>query len=403
MNRKKTIITAAVTIGVAFGLYAGSAQVASKPASHARANADWPVYGGQPANQHYSSLTQINRSNVKKLKVAWTYDTGEDGGLETSPLIVGRTLYAYTPSQKVIAIDAITGKLLWKFDSGAKAEQPARGVAYWTDGKEGRILAGVMNYLYALDPVTGKPIPSFGENGRIDLRKNLLGDYQVQSIALTTPGIVYKDLIIVGGEMPETLPAPPGDIRAYDVRTGALRWSFHTIPHPGEFGYETWPKDAWKTSGAANNWAGMTVDLERGIVFVPTGSAAFDFYGADRIGDDLFANCLIALNAETGERLWHFQGVHHDLWDRDFPAPPVLVTVNRDGKKIDAVAQTTKQGFVFLFDRTNGQPLFPIDCQNYPASDVPGEVAAQRQCLPSKPAPFARQRLTAEMLSDRTP
>ena len=184
-----------------------------------------------------------------------------------------------------------------------------------------------------------------------------------------------------------------------DVRSGALRWSFHTIPHPGEFGYDTWPKDAWKISGAANNWAGMTVDEERGVVYVPTGSAAFDFYGADRIGDDLFANCLIALNAETGERLWHFQGVHHDLWDRDFPAPPILLSVQRDGKRVDAVAQATKQGFVFLFDRTNGKPLFPLDCRNYPPSDVPGEVAAQQQCLPSKPAPFARQLLTEDMLT----
>jgi len=402
MNRKKTIITAAVTIGAAFAIYSGSAQVASKPASHST-NADWPVYGGQPANQHYSSLTQINRSNVKKLKVAWTYDTGEDGGLETSPLIVGRTLYAYTPSQKVIAIDAITGKLLWKFDSGVKAEQPARGVAYWTDGKEGRILAGVMNYLYALDPVTGKPIPSFGENGRIDLRKNLRGDYQVQSIALTTPGIVYKDLIIVGGEMPETLPAPPGDIRAYDVRTGALRWSFHTIPHPGEFGYETWPKDAWKTSGAANNWAGMSLDAERGIVYVPTGSASFDFYGGDRIGNDLFADTLLALDANTGKRIWHFQDVHHDMWDRDFPSAPSLLTVMHDGKRIDAIAQTTKTGYLYLFDRVTGQSLFPIEEHSYPASNVPGEVASPTQPRPLKPDPYARQLLTEDMLTNRTP
>ncbi len=209
--------------------------------------------------------------------------------------------------------------------------------------------------------------------------------------------------MIVGGRESETLPASPGDVRAYDVRSGKLRWSFHTIPHPGEFGEGTWPKGSWKTSGAANNWAGMTVDVERGIVYVPTGSAAFDFYGADRVGDDLFANTLLALNAETGERIWHFQGVKHDLWDRDFPAPPVLVTVNHDGKRVDAVAQTTKQGFVFLFDRINGMPLFPIECRKYPPSDVPGEVAAQQQCLPDKPAPFARQMLTESLLSERTP
>ena len=220
---------------------------------------------------------------------------------------------------------------------------------------------------------------------------------------MTSPAVIYKDLMIVGGREAETLPASPGDVRAYDVRTGKLRWSFHTIPHPGEFGYDTWPKDAWKTSGAANNWAGMTVDSKRGIVYVPTGSAAFDFYGADRVGDDLFANCLIALNAETGERMWHFQSVKHDLWDRDFPSPPVLLTVERDGKKVDAVAQTSKQGFVFLFDRTNGAPLFPIECRNYPPSNVPGEMAAKQQCLPTKPAPFARQLLTENLLSERTP
>jgi quinoprotein glucose dehydrogenase len=261
-----------------------------------------------------------------------------------------------------------------------------------------------MNFLYALDAATGKAIPSFGTKGRIDLRESL-GRVPAtsQSIVLTSPGIVYKELVIVGGRYPETLPAPPGDIRAYDVRTGKLRWSFHTIPHPGEFGYDTWPRDAWKTSGAANNWAGMSLDPQRGIVYVPTGSAAFDFYGADRIGDDLFANCLIALNAETGQRIWHFQGVHHDIWDRDFPSPPALLTVKRDGKQIDAIAQTTKQGFVYLFDRTNGKPLFPIESRKYPPSTVPGEMAASEQPLPARPAPFARQLLTEDLLTTRTP
>jgi quinoprotein glucose dehydrogenase len=260
-----------------------------------------------------------------------------------------------------------------------------------------------MNFVYALDAATGEPIPTFGKNGRIDLRNDLDRDPAEQSIYLTSPAVIYKDLMIVGGREAETLPASYGDVRAYDVRTGKQRWSFHTIPRPGEIGYDSWPKDAWKTSGAANNWTGMAADPTRGIVYVPTGSAAFDFYGADRIGDDLFANTLIALNAATGERIWHYQAVKHDLWDRDFPAPPVLVTVDRDGKKIDAVAQTTKQGFVFLFDRTTGKPLFPIECRNYPPSDVPGEVAAQQQCLPTKPAPYARQLLTQDLLTQRTP
>ncbi len=365
---------------------------------------DWPAYGGGPENNHYSNLTQINKSNVKRLTVAWSFDTQEEGGLQTSPIIVEGVLYGITPTQKLFALDAAAGKLLWKFDSGIRGTQPDRGLAYWADGNDKRILVGVMNFVYALDAATGKPIPSFGNGGRIDLRENLGREpASSQSVALTSPGIVYKDLIIFGGRNPETLPAPPGDIRAYDVRTGKLRWSFHTIPHPGEFGYDTWPKDAWKTSGAANNWAGMALDPRRGILYAPTGSAAFDFYGADRIGDDLFANCLLALNAQTGERIWHFQAVHHDIWDRDFPSPPALLTVKRDGKQIDAVAQTTKQGFVYLFDRSNGKPLFPIESRKYPPSTVPGEVAASEQPLPARPAPFARQLLTEDLLTMRTP
>ena len=365
---------------------------------------DWSAYGGGPLNDHYSTLSQINRANVRDLQVAWSFDTGEEGGLQTSPLIVSGVLYGLTPTQRVFALDAATGKLLWKFDSGVKGTQPDRGLAYWSDGKSSRILVGVMNFVYALDCATGKPIPTFGRDGRIDLRENLGREpVDTQSVFLTSPVVVYKDLFIAGGRNPETLPAPPGDIRAFDVRTGALRWTFHTIPHPGEYGYETWPAEAWKTSGAANNWAGMSLDAKRGIVYVPTGSAAFDFYGADRLGDDVFANSLIALNAQTGERIWHFQGVHHDIWDRDFPAPPLLLTIRRDGKEIEAVAQTTKQGFVYLFDRTNGTPLFPIESRTYPPSDVPGEIASEKQPLPVKPAPFARQALTDQMLTDRTP
>ncbi len=378
-----------------------SSRFAAKNISEGRR--DWPVYGGSPENTHYSGLAQINRANVKELKMAWSFDTGEPGGLETSPIIVDGVLYGITPTQKAFALDAVTGKLLWKFDSGIKGTQPNRGLAYWSSEKDRRILVGVMNFLYALDAATGKPITSFGKDGRIDLRGDLGRNPERQSVALTSPGIVYKDLVIVGGRNPETLPAAPGDVRAYDVRSGKLRWSFHTIPHPGEFGYESWPKDAWKHSGAANNWAGMAVDPKRGIVYVPTGSAAFDFYGANRVGDDLFANCLIALNAETGERIWHFQGVKHDLWDRDFPSPPALVTINREGIEIDAVAQTTKQGFVYLFDRVSGAPLFPVQYRKYPPSTVPGEIAAAEQPLPTKPAPFARQFLNEEMLTNRTP
>jgi quinoprotein glucose dehydrogenase len=403
-RRLAAICGALVISSVSFSaLFLVPATASQDPANSSGERRDWPAYGGEPANTHYSDLSQINRSNVKQLAVAWSFDTGEQGGLQTSPIIVDGVLYGITPTQKVFALDAANGKLLWKFDSGMKGTQPDRGLAYWSSEKEKRILVGVMNFLYALDASTGKPIATFGQDGRIDLRGDLGRNPERQSVALTSPGVVYKDVIIVGGRNPETLPAAPGDVRAYDVRTGKLRWSFHTIPHPGEFGYETWPADAWKYSGAANNWAGMAVDAKRGIVYVPTGSAAFDFYGANRLGDDLFANCLIALNAETGERIWHFQGVRHDLWDRDFPSPPTLVTVKHDGRDIDAVAQTTKQGFVYLFDRVSGKPLFPIEYRKYPPSTVPGEVAASEQPLPTKPAPFARQFLGEDMLTNRTP
>jgi quinoprotein glucose dehydrogenase len=368
----------------------------------AQAQQDWPAYGGHDGT-HYSSLSQINRDNVKNLVVAWKYDTGELGGIEANPIVVGKVLYTTTPGRSVIALDAATGNLIWKFESDLEGRVLSRGVSYWTDGHQGRIFAGARNYLYALDATTGKVISAFGEQGRIDLREGLREPHQQQSVELTTPGTIYKDLIIVGGANPETHPAPPGDIRAFDVHTGALRWTFHTIPHPGEFGYDTWPREAWKNAGAANNWAGMTVDVNRGIVYVPTGSAVFDFYGGDRIGNDLFADSLIALDAETGKRIWHFQGVHHDLWDRDFPAPPALVTVTHAGQRVDAVAQTTKSGLLYVFDRATGKSLFPIQELPFPKSDVPGEVTSPTQPFPTLPAPYTQQSTTVDTLTNRTP
>jgi quinoprotein glucose dehydrogenase len=404
----KSISTSAILIGLTAVAVLSSApspaQQDEKASAATAANYDWPVYGGNPENNHYSPLAIINRDNVTKLAVAWSFDTHEEGGLQTSPIIVHGVLYGITPTQKVFALDAATGKLLWKFDSGIKGTQPDRGLGYWSDGNSARILVGVMNFLYALDATSGKPAVAFGRQGRIDLRDNLSREpVDAQSIYLSSPGIIYKNTIIVGGRLPETLPAPPGDVRAFDVRTGKLQWAFHTIPHPGEFGANTWPTDAWKNSGGANNWTGMSLDPQRGIVYVPTGSAAFDFYGGDRIGDDLFANSLIALNADTGERIWHFQGVRHDLWDRDFPSPPALLTVKQGGQQVDAVVQITKHGYIFLFNRANGQPLFPIEYRKYPASDVPGEIAAAEQPLPTRPDPFARQTLDESQLSNRTP
>ena len=368
-----------------------------------RVSTAWPAYGGGPEQIRYSSLAQIDRSNVAQLQVAWTYDSGETGGLQTNPIVVGGRLFTTTPKHKVVSLDAASGAVRWTFDSGIEGRGPNRGVTYWASTDEARIFTGQGTFIYALDAQTGKPIAGFGRDGRVDLREGLDRDPATQSVLLTTPGVVYKDLLIVGGRVSEGLPASPGDIRAYDARTGALRWSFHTIPRPGEAGYETWPRDAWTYTGGVNNWAGMAVDETRGLVFVPTGSASADFYGANRLGDDLFANSLIALDAATGRRVWHFQAVHHDIWDRDFPSPPSLVTVTRDGRRVDAVAQTTKHGFVFLFDRASGTPLFPIESSRYPESTVDGEKAAATQPLPLKPAPFARQRLTEQMLTTRTP
>lgn len=373
---------------------------------------DWTVYGGHASGDRYSPLTQISTANVRHLKLAWRFETGEPGESQTNPIIVGRTLYAYTPGLKVIALDAASGQLRWKFDAGIHGAPlapgvlftgPSRGLAYWSDGKERRVLAGVMNYLYALNPDTGAPIDSFGDHGAIDLRRDLRGDFTQHYVSMTTPGIVYRDLIIVGFRTAESAPAPPGDIRAYEIRTGKLRWAFHTIPHAGEAGSETWPEGAQADAGAANCWAGFALDQQRGIVYAPTGSAVDDFYGASRPGSNLYADTLLALDAATGRRLWHFQGVHHDLWDRDFSSPPSLLTVTRHGQRIDAIAQPTKQGYVYLFNRVSGEPLFPIVEQAYPASEVPGEHSSPTQPHPLAPAPYARQRLGEALLTTRTP
>jgi quinoprotein glucose dehydrogenase len=371
---------------------------------------EWTVYGGGPESIRYSALDQINRGNVARLAVAWTYDTGDafaDSEMECNPIVVNGLLYATTPKLRLIALDAATGKLRWSFDprqnglSLGKARN--RGVTYWAAGADRRIFFVASHWLYALDARSGAVVKSFGEDGRVDLRQGLGRPPEEMSISATSPGIVYKDLLIMGSIVSETLPASPGDIRAYDARSGKIRWTFHTIPRPGEPGYDTWPKDAWQYIGGVNNWAGMSLDEKRGLVFVPTGSASFDFYGGNRKGDDLFANTLLALKAETGERVWHFQAVHHDLWDRDFPAPPNLVTVRRDGRAVDAVAQITKSGHVFLFDRATGQPLFPIEERAVPATEVDGEATAATQPLPLQPPAFARQIFTPEMVTNRTP
>ena len=371
----------------------------------------WRIKGGTADGIQYSQLNQITKQNVGQLQVAWSYRTHDADTLKNrtqlqcNPIIVNGVLYATSAKLKAFAVEAATGKELWKFEPGE--ENPGlgvnRGVTYWEEGEDKRILYSFGENLYAIDARTGKKIETFGTEGRVSLKEGL-GDRAAKLMVLSnTPGVIYKNLIIMGSRVHEGPIAAPGHLRAFDVKTGKLVWVFHTIPQPGEPGYETWPEDAWKRVGGANAWAGMSVDHKRGLVFASTGSASFDFYGGNRKGQNLYANCVLALNAETGERKWHYQIIHHDMWDRDLPASPVLVTVNHDGKKIDAVVQVTKSGYAYLFNRENGEPLFPIEEIPVPSSDLDGEEAWPTQPIPTKPAPFARQVFTEDMINTITP
>jgi len=375
---------------------------------------DWPTHGGDPGHQQRSGLAQINRDNVKRLQVAWTHRAGgasPDGRsqIQCQPVVVDGVLYATSPRLEVFALDAATGQRKWSFDPFAGGSQDHslgvnRGLTYWADGDDLRILVTAGQRLFALDARSGRPISTFGQGGSVSLLEGLHRDVTGLYVLSNTPGAIYKDLLILGTRVSEGPgAAAPGHIRAYDVRTGRVRWVFHTIPHPGELGHDTWPEDAWKRIGGANAWSGISVDEARGLVFLPTGSAAFDFWGGNRHGENLFANCVLVLRAATGERAWHYQLVRHDLWDRDLPAAPSLVRVTRDGRKVDAVAQITKSGHVFLFERDTGRPLFPVEEQSAPTSDLEGERAWPRQPLPTLPPPFARQRLTEADLNDLDP
>lgn len=379
--------------------------------------ADWSVYGGDKQNTHYSSLKQINTQNVHQLKQAWVYRTGDADSMtqmQVNPLIINDTMYIVSPKLKLMALQAVTGQLLWTYDpvkdsnhyNGNFTFNVHRGLTCYTaaDGSR-RLFYSANSKLYCIDAAKGIPIQSFGERGRIHLKKDLGREVEHLYVACTTPGIIFKDLIIVGTRVGEEAMSAPGHIRAYDVNTGSLRWIFHTIPQPGEPGFESWEDSlAHKYIGGANAWSGFSMDEERGIVFVPTGSAAFDFYGGKRLGDNLFANCVLALDAATGKRIWHYQTVHHDVWDRDLPTAPVVLTLTKDGKKMDAVAQPTKSGYIFLLDRATGQPVYPITETAVPTETaITGEKLSPTQPIPSFPQPFARQILTEKNLNQHIP
>jgi len=374
---------------------------------------DWRYYGGGPDQTRYSPLTEITPDNVARLHVAWTYDTHDafDGSeMQCQPVVAHGVLYATSPKLRVFALNAATGGEMWSFDpyegtKRAPSRTRIRGLMYFErEPDDRRIYFAAQHWLYALDARTGKPLPRFGTNGRIDLREGFEGrDPRTLSVGVNTPGVFYRNLLIVGSIVPEALPSAPGDIRAFDVDTGRQQWSFHTIPHPGEYGYDTWPEDAWKYSGGANAWAGVSLDERRGLVYAATGSASYDFYGANRRGDDLFANTILCLRADDGRRVWHFQGVKHDVWDRDFPAPPSLITIHHDGRDVDVVAEIAKNGRVYVLHRETGQPVFPMAEVQVPASDIDGEQVSRTQLLPTLPPPFTRQRFTEDLITKRTP
>ena len=364
----------------------------------------WSVYKADAEGTGYSILDEINKNTIQSLEIAWTHKFSDappgsrGGNSESNPIVVDGVMYTLSARHRVYALDAATGKQIWAFDpfNGEAGGGIGRGVTYWEEGSDKRILLTAGDKLYALNAQTGLAIPSFGNNGWVSMNIGMRGDPDKISVIPTSPGIVFKNLLIIGNEVSELYGAEPGHVRAYDIKSGKLEWTFHTVPQPGEFGYDTWPKDAWKYVGGTNNWGGMSLDTKRGMVFFATGSPTYDYYGKDRIGKNLFGNSVVALDAATGKYRWHFQTVHHDLWDYDLPAPPNLITVLHKGKKIDAVAQTSKLGYIYTFNRDTGEPLFPILEKPVPASDIPGEQAWPTQPIPTKPAPYSRQFVTKD-------
>ncbi len=375
-------------------------------------HSNWEITGGGQDKIRYSALGQIDTNNVQGLRIAWTYhsennDSTKFGVMETNPIVVGHVLYGVSPKLKAFAVDAATGKELWKFDPTDTTINKRRwnnlnvnrGVSYWQDGNDKRIIFTAGPFAYSLDALTGKPIASFGQEGSIDLRKGLGLEESSMFIAPTSPAMIHKNLFILSGLVEEET---PGHIRAFDVRTGKQKWIFHTIPHPGEKGFETWEdKNAYQFMGSTNSWAGFSLDEKRGILYAPTGNPSNDFYGGRRNGDALFGNCLLAIDAETGKLKWFFQTVHHDVWDMDLPTPPALVTIDRDGKKTDVVVQTTKTGMVFILDRETGKPVYPVNEVPLNAqTTLKGERLSPTQPFPEIPTPFVRQQFSEADLND---
>ena len=389
------------------------------PLSLSSLSHEWPHYGNDIGGSKYSPLTQVNKRNVTRLKPAWTYHTGDisDGttysvrsAFECTPLVVDGVMYISTPFCRVVALESETGKQLWSFDPRINKERPYglfanRGVAFWQSGRERRIFIGTLDgRLFALDAATGRPVKGFANDGWLDLRAGAAEKFPTKNCGMTSPPLVYKDVVIAGSMVSDGEPrGPSGDVRAYDARTGREVWRFHSVPRPGEFGQDTWEEDSWIDRGGTNVWAPMSCDAKRGIVYLPVTSPSPDRYGGERKGQNLFGNSLVALDALTGKRLWHYQILHHDLWDWDLPAQPSLVTVLRNGESIPAVAQITKMGFLFVFNRLTGQPLFDIEERPVPGSEVPGEEAWPTQPFPLKPPAVARQTMERDEVTNVTP
>jgi quinoprotein glucose dehydrogenase len=404
MNTRK-IFTVGLFILASFVIYGWD-----KIEKPLQAGKDWPNYGGNKEGNRYSPLDQINTKNVTALKVAWMYDAAvtKQGDIQCQPIVIDGILYGTTPDLNLFALNAATGEQIWKF-AASRGDRPNqnRGVMYWEEGEDKRILYSISSGLYAVNAKTGELVKSFGTDGRVDLHEglqtNLDHDVSKLSVNATSPGIIYKNILIIGSAVSEGGDAAPGHIRAFDVVTGKLLWVFHTIPQPGEYGYNTWPKDAYKKMGGTNSWSGMTLDEKRGVVYLGTGSPSADFYGGARAGANLFANCIVALDAQSGKLKWYYQTIHHDLWDRDHPCPPNLGTVKHNGKKVDVVVQATKDGLVYVLDRDKGTSLFPVEERPVPTTALPGEHPFPTQKFPLKPAPFARQTYTEADISNLSP